>query len=214
MQWSEVKKRAATNVGWQWHKPDALDALKTDMLAKDFWRQDGNVIEQPPFPLPQTEVRCQLIHRDEDTGVATLKLTPVNGDIIHYEIGSPATTGSLVVDDPKNFQTSELEVSFLCVDSKNEHETGLPALWRNQITIKSRPYGSVDSKMMELQVIPSVPLRYSTNGSDPKVAGGSYEGPFLVPKGSPFVLVVAEKMAKCTVSNVLMLLGTQKVSSG
>jgi hypothetical protein len=193
MQWSEVKKRAATNVGWPWHKPDALDALKTDLIAKDIWRQNGNVIEQPPFPLPQTDVRWQLMHRDDDTGTATLKLTPVNGDTIYYEIGSPATTGSLIVDDPKSFQTNELEVSFLCVDSKNEHKTGQPILWRNQITIKSRPYGDINNKMMELQVVPAVPLRYSTNGSDPKVAGGSYDGPFPVPKGSQFVLIVAGK---------------------
>lgn len=192
MLWSEIKKRAATNIGWQWHKPDALDMLKTDLIAKDFWRQDGNTVEKPPFPLPQTEVFCKLKHRDESTGLATLELIPVNGDTIHYEVGSSATTASLVVDDPKKFQTNELEVSFLCVDSKNEHETGQPILWRNQVTIRSRQYGG-DSKMMELEVVPSVPLRYSTNGSDPKVAGGSYDGSFFVPKGSPFVLVVAEK---------------------
>lgn len=193
MLWSEIKKRAATNTTWQWHRIDALDLLKADLITKDQWRQEGNTVEKPPFPLPQTEVRWQLMHRDDDTGTATLKLTPVNGDIIYYEVGSPATTGSLPVSDLKNFKTDELEVSFLCVDSKNEHETGQPVTWKNQITIKSRPYQSGYSKMVELHAAPPVPLRYSTNGADPKIAGGSYDGPFIVPSGSLCVLVVAEK---------------------
>ena len=34
MLWSEVKKRAAINPQWQWHRRDALDALKDDMVSQ------------------------------------------------------------------------------------------------------------------------------------------------------------------------------------
>jgi hypothetical protein len=41
MLWSEVKKRAATTTIWQWHRADALDLLKDDLVHKDQWRESG-----------------------------------------------------------------------------------------------------------------------------------------------------------------------------
>ncbi|MCI0528207.1 MAG: hypothetical protein L0Y56_12280, partial [Nitrospira sp.] len=116
MLWSEIKKRAAMNIKWQWHRMDALDSLKNDLVSKDQWRENGGYVEKPPFPKPQTEVRIQEISRNDDTGVVTLKLTPVNGDVIHYDRGDArATTASLRVSDPKKFETRDLVISFLCV---------------------------------------------------------------------------------------------------
>ena len=50
MLWSEVKKRAAINCQWQWHRRDALDALKDDLVHKEMWREDGSgyVDRSPP----------------------------------------------------------------------------------------------------------------------------------------------------------------------
>jgi hypothetical protein len=62
--------------------------------------------------------------RHDDTGVVTLKLTPVHGDTLYYEVGAPATSASARVCDPQQFQTDELQASFLCVDAQGEHETG------------------------------------------------------------------------------------------
>jgi hypothetical protein len=47
--------------------------------------------------------------------------------------------------------------------------------------------------MVELRAAPDAPIRYTTDGSDPKTSGGNYEGPFLVPLGTRLVLAVAEK---------------------
>jgi Protein of unknown function (DUF499) len=105
MPWTEVKNRAAKNPQWQWHRMDALDALKTDLISKDQWREDGGYVEKPPFPKPDTEVRYQEIYRDDDTGEVTLKLTAVHGDRILYEVGATATASSQLVADPKNFKT-------------------------------------------------------------------------------------------------------------
>jgi len=194
MLWSEVKKRAATNTVWQWHRTDALDRLKDQLLHQDQWREDGGgYVEKPPFPKPQTEVRWQEKQRNDDTGEVTLTLNAVHGDTLYYEVGAPATTGSQIVSDPKNFRTSELEVSFLCVDSKGEHETGTPITWRNRITIKSRTFQSGNDKMVELKAAPNVPIRYTTDGSDPKISGGTYNEPLVVPPGTLCVLAVPEK---------------------
>ena len=46
--------------------------------------------------------------------------------------------------------------------------------------------------MVELCAAPPAPICYTTDGSDPKLSGGSYDGPFVVPSGTHFVLAVAE----------------------
>ena len=77
MLWSEVKKRAATNPMWQWHRTDALDVQ--DLVRKEQWREAGGYVEKGPFPEPKTGVQVQEWSRDDETGKVTLKLTPFSG---------------------------------------------------------------------------------------------------------------------------------------
>ena len=133
------------------------------------------------------------MQRNDETGEATLRINAIHGDVIYYEIGGKATTASLVVDNPKQFKTNEMEISFLCVDSRGEHEMGEEQKWRNTITLKSREYQQGNDKMVEIQAAPPAQIRYSTDGSDPKQNGGLYDAPLLVPKGTVLVLAVAEK---------------------
>ena len=42
----------------------------------------------------------------------------------------------------------------------------------------------------ELKAAPPVPMKYTTDGSNPVVNGGTYTEPFLVPKGARFVQAV------------------------
>ncbi len=194
MPYAEIKKRAAMNPKWQWHHASALDNLKNRMILEDQWREDGGYIDKGPFPAPSTEVRVQVLRQDEDTGVATLRITPVHGDIVHYEIGSsPVTTASAKVDDLQAFDTSELRLSFLAVDSSGAHETGKPSQWTNKIILKSRTFQQGDDKMCELQSAPKIPILYTTDGSDPRTSGGTYDAPFLVPQGTVCILAVAQK---------------------
>ena len=113
-----------------------------------------------------------------------LRATPINGDTIYVEIGAPATPASHRLSG-RDYETDELAVSFLAVDSTGQHETGEPFTWNNRITIKSRVYDHGGEKMVELRTAPPAPTRYSTDGSDPKVAGGVYDDPILVPPGHP-----------------------------
>lgn len=191
MPWSEIKRRAAMNPLWQWHRLDALDKLKEDCVHKDIWREEGNYVEKGPFPKPATDIKIQELSRTDETGVVKLRVTPVNGDAIYLEVGAPATPASMKLSG-RDFETAEFEVSFLAVDSTGEHETGAAVTWRNRITLQSRVYQSGDHKMVELRTAPPVPIRYTTDGSDPKLNGGSYDGPFAVPHGTRIVLAVAE----------------------
>lgn len=192
MRWSDVKDRAATNPAWQWHLPRALDDLKDDMLKKGIWREHGGYIEKPPFPKEKTKVLIQELRRDDSTGEVTLKLIPQYGDRVHYEIGGPATTASSLVENLNEFKTRELKLSFLCVDSTGEHETGDPVEWQNKITLKYRVFDRGDDKVVELLSAPATTIKYTTDGSNPKEYGGICDGEIIVPKDSAFVLAVAE----------------------
>lgn len=190
MRWGEIKERAAINTEWQWHLPSALDDLKNEMLRKEIWRESGGYIEKGPFP-EYTTVLVQEIDRDDDTGEATLKLTPKFGDKVYYEVNAPATTASQEVENLNNFKTKELRLSFLCVDSTEKHETGNPVEWKNTITLKYDFYTNRENKrMMRLTSAPPVEIRYTTDGSNPIESGALYEGDFEVPKEAHFVLAV------------------------
>ncbi|MCX7411762.1 MAG: DUF499 domain-containing protein [Planctomycetales bacterium] len=197
MLWSEIKKRAGINPQWQWHRKDALDALKDDLVHKEVWREDGgNYIDRSPPPPKTTAVQIQERSRDEETGVVELKLTPVNGDTVYAEIGGQATEASQKVVNG-SFSTDEIEVSFLAVDSTGVHPTGPTSTWKNRVTLKHRLYaGNNGDKMLELKAAPNKSgktiIHYTTDGSDPKLGGGSYNTPVVVPKGTQVALAYAE----------------------
>lgn len=189
--WREIKLRAATNTAWQWHHPNALDGLKDDCLRKDIWREDGGFIDKGPFPQPQTGVTIKEIGRDANTGNATLQIIPANADAVYYEVGGAATTASARLEGGQ-LQIADLRVSFLAVDSTGVHETGDPVAWTNRITLKHRFFDGSEGKRVELRAAPPATIYYTTDGSDPKVAGAVYDGPFPVSSSAQFVLAYAE----------------------
>ena len=192
MLWQEIKRRAATAPVWQWHRPDALERMKAQLLHTDAWREEGSYVNKGPFPKPATAVAVRELARDDDTGVAKLRLSPVNGDTLYAEVGAAATAASMKLQG-RDFETADLRVSFLAVDSTGEHETGDAATWTNRITLKSREYMDGEQRMVEIRAAPEAPIRYTTDGSDPLVAVGAYDAPFAVPPDARLVLAVAEK---------------------
>ncbi len=192
MTWSEIKRRAATNSAWQWHMPDALDHLKTDTIFKDVWREEGGYVDKGPFPQPETSVTVQDLQGNDETGEAMLRVTPVHGDAVYWDVGGEATTASARLEG-KEFSTRELRVSFLGVDSTAVHETGDPVIWENRITLKYRTFQKGEDKYMELRAAPPAAIHYTTDGTNPKLAGAVYEDPFIIPRAAPLVLAYAER---------------------
>lgn len=192
MRFSEIKERAATETAWQWHHPKVLDALLSDCQQKDLWRVHGEYVEKGPFEKDPTSVSVTQKNENEETGKVTLRLMPKFGDKVYYEIGAPATKSSLLVDDPNNFETAELKLSFLCVDSTGEHPTGEPVEWMRAISIKYKIIDTPTGQSMTLQTQPGVKIKYTTDGSDPKENGGVYDSNFIIPPATSFVQIVAE----------------------
>lgn len=192
MRWSEIKDRSATETNWTWVHPRTLDNLLVDCKQKDLWREHGDYVEKGPFEKEPTSVSFTVKGENEESNKVSLRLHPRFGDNIFYEIGAPATTTSLKVEDPNNFETAELKVSFLCVDSTSEHPIGEPVEWVRDITVKHKILEKADGKYMILKSQSGVKIKYTTDGSDPKDSGGTYESEFKIPSNATFVQIVAE----------------------
>jgi hypothetical protein len=112
---------------------------------------------------------------------------------VHYEIDSKATEASSELDTSQPLKTKELKLSFLCVDSTGEHDTGEPVEWQNSITLKYQFFGAGNDKKLELKAAPDATIKYTTDGSDPLNHGGIYDGPITIPDDVKYVLAIAEK---------------------
>ena len=77
------------------------------------------------------------------------------------------------------------------------HPQGPAQTWKNRVTLKYRLFsGPTGQKMLELKAAPNgggrTEVRYTTDGSDPKLNGGTYDSPVAIVKGTQVVLAVAE----------------------
>jgi hypothetical protein len=191
MEWNEVKKRAGMNPTWQWHRMDALDRMKQKLVGSQIWRENGKFINKGPHPKENTSVIPTILSRDDSTGVVVLNVKELNGDVVYYDYGSDPTPQSKKVSDKSRFETGELEVRFLCVDSTGQHPTGSVVVWRNSILVKHDVVTQNNTTSVILKAIPKGIIRYTTDGSDPKEYGGSYTDPFVIDKKCR-VLAIAE----------------------
>ncbi|MDX1260708.1 DUF499 domain-containing protein [Exiguobacterium sp. K1] len=189
--WIDLKERVATNTSWTWHHAKALEDLKNDCLKKGIWLEEGGYLDKEP-PAPETSVNVREVFRDERNGEVTLKITPQNGETVYYEINDEATTGSLEVKDLNAFKTTELLLTFLCVDTLGIHETGPVTEWKNDVQLQYNAFDKSGKNYIELKASsPKVKIKYTTDGSNPKSSGGFYEEAFEVPSGTKFVQAIA-----------------------
>ena len=135
--------------------------------------------------------------RNEETGEVELKVIPVHGDTVYAEIGGEATTASLKVENGL-LTSDEMEVSLLAVDSTGRHPPGPPQTWKNRVTLKYRLFsGPAGQKMLELKAAPNrdgrTEVRYTSDGSDPKLGGGTYDAPVEILRGAQVVLAFAQR---------------------
>jgi hypothetical protein len=197
----EIKRRAATDPSWLWHHPDALDALKVELIRRDIWRDvGGGFVQRGPFPKPNTSVTVQQLSRDPQSGKAKLRVRPLHGDQVYFSQGNTVSPSSQQLES-YDLETSDPIVSFLSVDSKGEHATGDPVVWENTIEVKYDYFQRGDQLICELQAIPQGDIRYTTDGSSPERSGQAYTDPFAVPQGTRVIL--AQATASGVTSNLL-----------
>jgi hypothetical protein len=197
-QWNEVLRTAATNTEWNFHDPKALDALKLKMLDISAWVDDGGIINREP-PKPETQVNYQVLSRNPDTGEVSLKITPVNGDKVLYELGNNTPSlASMDVGETEGgysrFTTRDMRITFLCIDSRGEHDQGSVYTWENILQLKHEVIQLGDNWQVELKAVPAgAEIRYTTDGSDPGSLGARYDSAFDVMASCRFVQAIAIK---------------------
>ncbi|PIP07168.1 MAG: hypothetical protein CO012_07245 [Syntrophobacterales bacterium CG_4_8_14_3_um_filter_49_14] len=189
--WSTIIQRAATDISWVWHHPNALDTLKDELVKRDIWRETMGYVDRGPFEKPRTSVQVQVLNRDENTGQVTVRIRPLNGDVVHMETDGVASTSSKKLED-YGIKTKAMKLSFLCVDSTGEHGMGEPVTWTNTIFVKHRFYQEGTKRKCELQAVPKGKIKFSTDGSGVDTHGTPYEKPFEIPKDCQVILAIAE----------------------
>ncbi len=203
MTWNHILERVATETSWQWHKSDALEDLKKYCLRNGDWIEEGGYLDKEPPP-PVTSVNVIESHRDESTGEVTLRIIPINGDMVYYEIDDDATTASSQVKDLSIFKTKELKVSFLCVDSKGKNKTGQQYKWTNNVSVTYKTFDKDGKRYLQLEATSNdVEIRYSTDGSNPSNNGGKYIEPFEITEDTKIIQAVAVNEKKGVFSEPL-----------
>jgi len=192
MEWAEIKKRAAREPIWQWHRMDALERLKNKMVRENIWRENGKFVQTGPFPAEKTDVMITKISRDQVTGTMTLRVEPRYGDKVYVDYNADPTTASQLIADHASFQTDQMHVRFLCIDSAGKHPNGPVKIWKNTIDLKYEPVHRDGKVIITLKAIPAAEIKYTTDGSHPRDVGGVYNGPVEVAKKC-MVLAIAEK---------------------
>ncbi|MEH7076208.1 DUF499 domain-containing protein [Neobacillus drentensis] len=208
--WMDLKERVATNTAWSWHHPKALEDMKAEALKKGIWVEEGGYLDKEP-PQPETGVIVRESYRNDEAGEVTLKITAQNGDKVYFEINGDATTGSSEVTNLSEFKTTELALSFLCVDSTGKHDTGGLTYWKNDVRLQYNTFDKNGKDVIELRASsPKVTIKYTTDGSNPKNSGGVYEDIFEVPPGTKFVQAIAVHEDLGIFSDVITIPITEK----
>ena len=180
--WSEIRNRAAMNTDWNWHPRAALDSLKSEMVNRGQWKEYSGFVHKGPHAKDKTSIRWTE-SRDLVTQEVTLNLVPEHGDTIHFEEGGAAATAASPKSDKRILKTSSMEVSFLVIDSKGEHETGDPVKWDNQIVIKHEIISNGNKRKCSLKAYPEgAEIKYTTDNSDPSESGITYSDDLNFPR--------------------------------
>ena len=130
--WKDVEERAVCNVRWPWLPPRGLEDVKRAALGTGQWRDNGDgYVEKGPFPAAKTAVKVVTRSYDDETGKATIELTPTDAGIngrVHWAATADVSAKSPVVPD-LIIERDETVLWFLAVDPDVKHETGEPVKW-------------------------------------------------------------------------------------
>ncbi len=189
MPFTQICERAATETSWQWYHPDQLDALRSDCLKKDKWREIGGYLVKGPFPKDPTSVNVTQQNYDEATEEFIYHVKGVGGRV-YYDIGSDPTSASMEITD-NIFRTKEPKVRFVCIDPDKERETGEIVEMVGEAPLKYDQRVTPNGIVFELKSNSNYEIRYTTDGSEPKENGGLYNGEFPVDDSAKFVRAVA-----------------------
>ena len=161
-----------------------MEELKKKCISSDVWRESGGYIVKGPFAKEPTDVTIEQTEYNEDTGEFTLKVKPLRGDRVYYNISEEPTQASSEVVN-QTLTLREPMAYFLCVDSSdrdNPHPTGKAKKWIGEVKLKYEQRQNTNgNQILELETHRDFEIRYTTDGSNPKEYGIIYSGDIVLP---------------------------------
>jgi len=184
---AQIRERAATTTAWQWYHPDQLNSLKDDCIKKDKWREISGYLVKGPFEKDPTSVIVEQTSYDDKTHEFTLKVRGLGGKI-YYDKGADPTAASKELMD-QVLVTTEPSLRFVCIDPTGERKTGDVVEFIGNVPVKYGQRATPNGDVMVLDTNPNYEVVYTTDGSEPKENGGTYNGEFVIPENSKFVRI-------------------------
>jgi hypothetical protein len=192
--WRDVRARALSTARWLWLPATGLDQLRKLAEQRGTWRStDDGYIEKGPFEKPKTSVVLVERGYDEQTGEATIEVTPRDAGRsprVYYDTRPQVTAKSTRLADSK-LTTKATRVWFLAEDTQGEYQVGPPIAWSNRLTITHQPRDGVGSRTVELKVVPSGTIKFTLTGANP-AEGSLYSGPIEIGQGQTTIYCYAE----------------------
>jgi hypothetical protein len=184
-EWNELKRLAATNIGYVWHHPQSLEFLKTEMIKRDAWRTSGTGwVERGPFAKDPTRVEIDRLSFDKDSGKAVIRVRPVPNSATVYHNTQKEADVTATKLTTFEFETADLWHSFLAVDSTGQHPQGVATTWTLAPIVKYA-LPMIDGKRhVKLEGLPTGTIKYTDDGSSLETSGKTYTGPFAPPAGA------------------------------
>ncbi|MDY0134159.1 MAG: DUF499 domain-containing protein [Atribacterota bacterium] len=193
--WRDVVNRAKCYPVWSW-MPGAggMDALRAEALKQGRWRlgEDG-YIEKGPFPKDKTTVNVSTVGTDQNTGAATLSLTPRHAGespVITFATTLDGLSAGSTVENLDNFSTEAGTLYFQVKDPTGKYESGEPVRWLADLKIRHQVEPAADQRRVLLECTPKAAIFYTLDGSNAK-EGEPYTGPFEIGAEAARLLVYA-----------------------
>jgi len=118
--WRDIRSRALSTPRWIWLPANGLDQLRKIAEQRGTWRYtDDGYIEKGPFEKPKTSVVLVERGYEEETGEATIEVTPRDSGRaprVYYDTQPKVTSKSSRLNDSK-LTTQATRVWFVAEDS-------------------------------------------------------------------------------------------------
>ena len=179
--WRDVLSRSLSNERWPWLPPKGLDELRRIAVGTGRWRYSDaeGYVERGPFPKEKTSVIVSERDYNEETGAATLEITPHHAGPhgrVYFAKDANVSAESQQVPD-SIYSTDETVLWFLAVDPDGVYETGDPYKWTNHLTLThERQVLPGGERRVQLTVKPRGTIRWNIDATNRK-EGKLYSAP-------------------------------------
>ncbi|MBS0652531.1 MAG: ATP-binding protein [Verrucomicrobia bacterium] len=195
VRWADLVERSQSNTRFPWLRKGMLDDIRKKAIQKGRWEEENGWVNKKPAPKKPT-VRITQVAPLRDDGTYELEVVAVHAGSspeIYYSEHPNVPLKQRTQLNGQRFSTQKLRLYFLAVDPTGEAGEGAPVEHKGSIKITAMPPKVQGKKrLVELKALPYGLLKYTLDGSDPKLRGSSVDGALDIGSEAVTLLVYAE----------------------